>query len=319
MPICAAWGGIFLLALQGCSGGEPNTTPVDTSDMPEGCVRADAFEQSAMRADLTWLASPELDGRAPGTGGDIAARTFIADRFACLGLTSTIQSFTDSEGDDTANILAIIPGTDLAAEVVVVTAHIDHFGDGLLGANDNASGVAGLLAVAHAMHDSGPPRRTVILAAVGSEEYGFNGSRYLMQHPPTGIDADRIVFNVNLDMIGSYRQTGVVYALGATSGTYGKTALKGLEAAYTGLDIVYGWGSDQSDNVTFCSVGIPYLFFWTEDNACYHDTCDTADRIDYPHLSQIARLVYDVVLDVANTSTDLAGAVRPGVDVCQAD
>lgn len=301
-----------LLLLLGCA----DDPPIDTNGAPSGCSRDDAFDQDALQADLAWLASVELDGRAPGSPGDAAARDFVEARLSCLGLSTTIQAFTDDAGNDTANVLAIIPGTGLADEVVVVTAHLDHFGGGFLGANDNASGLAGLLAIAHAMRDD-VPRRTVVLAAVASEEQGFEGSRYLLAHPPPGIDPDGIVFNVNLDMIGSYRQTGTVYALGALSGTYSKTVVKGLEGAYAGLDISYNWGSAESDNATFCREGIPYLFLWTEDPDCYHDDCDTADRIDYSHLSQIAGLAGAVAAEAASTTTDLAGQVQPGVNVCE--
>jgi hypothetical protein len=83
------------------------------------------------------------------------------------------------------------------------------------------------------------------------------------------------------------------------------------------LDISYGWGSDQSDNVTFCAEGIPYVFFWTEDPDCYHDECDTADRIDYTHLSRIAALAAAVTAEAGSTTTNLLGQVRPGVDVCE--
>ena len=160
-PRSTVQGALTLLsvALSACTEGnrKEDMVRVDTGNAPTGCDRASAFDPEAMRADLTWLASPELDGRAPGTGGDVATRDFVADRFTCLGIPETVQAFTDSEGNDTANILGLVAGTDRAQEVVVITAHIDHFGDGLLGANDNASGVAALLSIAHALQEAAAP------------------------------------------------------------------------------------------------------------------------------------------------------------------
>src|SRR5256885_15698367 len=94
---------------------------------------AKPFDAAAMKADVAYLASPELDGRVPGSDGDRAARAYITQRFECLGLAVAEQSF-----GDTANVIGTIAGeTD---DVIIVGAHHDHLGNRHLGANDNASG-----------------------------------------------------------------------------------------------------------------------------------------------------------------------------------
>lgn len=283
-----------------------------------------AFDEAAMRADVAYLASEALDGRAPGTPGDDAARAFLHDRFACLGLRplpgapSFEQAFTDSEGHETANVVGYLPGADAgdASDIVVVSAHFDHLGDGRLGANDNASGVSGLLAIAQALSEAEPTQRTVVFAAFGAEESGMEGAAAFLDTPPEGFSPDDVVYDVNMDMIGTYADTGTVYALGSLAGTEGRAAVAARRAEYPELDVGLGEPSDLSDNEAFCSRGIPYLFFWTEDPDCYHSRCDVPDQLDYPSMVEIARLTGQVAADLADSDADLRGAVAPGTDVC---
>lgn len=285
---------------------------------PEG-----AFDEASMRADVAYLASTDLDGRLPGTGGDGAARAVLAERFVCLGLTpggddGYEKPFTDAEGRETASVFGILEGEDSAfgADVVVLSAHLDHLGGGKLGANDNASGLSGLMNIAEALVDGEPPARTVVFAAFGSEESGYEGAADFLDAPPESVDPADVVYNVNLDMIGSYSSTDTVWALGTMAGTPGRTAVDALAADYPELDIGVDEPSDLSDNYEFCTRGVPYVFFWTEDLDCYHETCDTADRVDYANLVEVARLAGDVVAELASTEADLRAGVQVGADVC---
>lgn len=298
---------------------------VDEGPWPERpeCPAA-AYDPDAMAADVAWLASPELDGRYPGTDGDVAARELIAERFACLGLVSFPgagdyhQAFVDAEGDETGNVLGYVQGAGRHADdLIVVSAHTDHFGDGRLGANDNASGLAGLMAIAQAVAGGPAPDRTVVFAAFGAEESGYEGSLHAMIEPVDGFVPEDVVYNVNMDMIGSYNSTDLVYALGTFRGTAGRDVVDAAMDDYPGLDVGVGDWSDLSDNQTFCARGIGYVFLWTEDLECYHKRCDTADMVDYPHMVQIAELTGDVTTGLANSADDLAGAVTPGRDVCE--
>lgn len=297
----------------------------DSSSLPPACPEAEPYDVATHRDDVFYLAAPKQDGRFPGSDGDYAARAFIANRFACLGLT-TLQSsdwyeqpFVDEAGDETANVIGYIPGTDpdVSSDIILISAHHDHLGDGYLGANDNASGVSGLMAIAQAFMSGPPPARTVIFAAFGAEESGFEGSDYFMSNPPDDFDPADIVYNLNMDMIGSYSQTGEVWALGALEGTEGRAAVEANAGLHPALEVGLDESSDQSDNVSFCERGIPYIFFWTEDEACYHETCDTADRVDYESLSEIAQLTGEVAMELANSDADLRAGVAPGNDVCE--
>ncbi len=294
------------------------------SDEPIDAYGVQVLDEAQLRADVEFLASPKLDGRYPGSAGDESARSLVESRFESAGLLpqwkldSYQQPFVDDDGNDTANVLAILPGADneVGHEIVVLSAHTDHLGDGYLGANDNASGVAALLSIAEIMAENPAPRRTVVFAAFGAEESGYEGSRHFLNHPPAELDPTDIVYNVNLDMIGTYDQTEIVWALGTLAGTPAKEMVKQLRGDYPSLDVGIAEPSDLSDNATFCEAGIPYVFFWTDDPDCYHKRCDTADRLDYSSMAEITALTLSLTAALAGTTEDLAAGVQPGMDVC---
>jgi Zn-dependent M28 family amino/carboxypeptidase len=157
----------------------------------------------------------------------------------------------------------------------------------------------------------------VVFAALGAEETGMEGAAALMDDPPEGYEPSDVVYNVNMDMIGSYSSTGMVHALGTVAGTDGVVGVEAAPADVPDLEVGLGDTSDQSDNFEFCSRGIPYLFFWTEDRDCYHETCDVAERIDARHMVEVARLTGTTTELLAATEADLYAAVRQGADVCE--
>jgi acetylornithine deacetylase/succinyl-diaminopimelate desuccinylase-like protein len=133
--------------------------PVHATD-----VHDKPYDPAGLQAQVAALADPALDGRAAGSEGDAAGRALIRERLKALGLAPSEQAFTDDAGHATANILATLAGSDPDAGIVIVGAHHDHLGKKHLGANDNASGVAAMLAIATALHDQAP-RRTIVFAA----------------------------------------------------------------------------------------------------------------------------------------------------------
>ena len=278
--------------------------------------------RAALQADLDVLADEALEGRLPGSAGDAATRAHLVAEFAAVGLVPAgdagayEQPFVDADGRATANVLGLLVGSDPSVrdQLILVSAHHDHLGPGFPGASDDASGVTGLLHIAGELSRS-PLRRSVLFAAFGSEESGFEGSEHLATHPTT-VDAADIVYNVNLDMIGSLSVTGRVWALGAIEQTVGLDVVLEASAAWPEDVVRYGGASRLSDNVSFCTRGIPYVFFWTPDRACYHRACDTRDRIDIDGLIALSALSTDVVRALADADQDLRAGVAGGRDVC---
>ncbi|RHW18585.1 aminopeptidase [Sphingomonas gilva] len=174
---------------------------------------------------------------------------------------------------ESRNVIAVVPGSDpaLAAEHVVLTAHLDHVGVGKAvkgdaiynGAMDNAIGVATLIEAARQLAVN-PPRRPVLLVALTAEEKGLVGSDYLARHPlPAGGEA---VANVNIDMpILTYAFTDM-FAFGADRSSLGgivEGALKPMNIALTpDPDPAEGLFT-RSDQYRFVQAGIPAVFLKT--------------------------------------------------------
>jgi hypothetical protein len=283
----------------------------------KSCVDGKPFDETVMKEQLAFLASKQLDGRAPGTAGDRAARALIVERFRCLGLVGAGKDGAfelpfEHQGKATANIVGYVEGNDpdVGDQIIYVGAHHDHMGKGMLGANDNASGVVGLLAVAHAvMARPARPKRTIVFATFGAEEEGMVGSYHLAKHPPKALPNEKVVQFINLDMIGSHSSRGVVAAMGALPRLSSRAFLQKLVKNWPKLNVSIGGRARGSDYEPLCKLGVPYVFFWTPDARCYHQKCDTADRIDYARMVDIASLAGALVEQMADTEKDLA-AVR---------
>ncbi len=281
------------------------------ADPAPRCVDDGApYDEATLRTRVELLASEALDGRATGTKADAETRRWIAERFACLGLTAAgtdgYQQPFEAEHKATANVVGYLKGeTD---DIIVVGAHADHLGDGHLGANDNASGIAALLAIAQAVAQHGTPHRTIAFVAFGAEELGLYGSAYFAKHPPDALPLAHVVYDINLDMVGSYASRHAVYAMGTFGKLPATALLDKLLAKHGKLHVGTGGRAERSDHAAFCDAKIPYVFFWTPDKRCYHETCDTADKVDYAHMTEITEVAGDLVLALAATKLDLAAS-----------
>ena len=219
------------------------------------------------------------------------------------------------------NVLAELPGADpaLKSERVVIGAHYDHLGLGgagslapsLIGqihhgADDNASGTAGVLELARvAASHKGDWKRSLVLMAFAGEEIGLLGSSNFASHPTiplTSIDA-----MLNMDMIG--RVAGDKLSIGGvgTSPAF-KPALEDL-GKDSGLVITTsesGYGA--SDHTSFNARKIPVLFFFSGTHTDYHKPSDTADKINGPGAVKVLALVYKLANRIASEPQKLAYA-----------
>jgi hypothetical protein len=267
----------------------------------------------AARATAAALAAGGVDVRALFAPGEADGRPHSR----ALGVRAVVAAEIRHESAATANVVAAIPGRDpaVAGSCVVVGAHYDHLGfggDASLapeqlgtihpGADDNASGVAALLDVARAMAASGPPRRTVVLAAFGAEELGVLGSAFLVRHMPPGCPADSLQLMVNLDMVGRARD-GKVYVDGTGTARGLRELTAALAEAPPRLPLSLAYGGDgygPSDHASFRARGVPVVFLFTGAHGDYHRPSDTPDKLDYDHLAAVARLAYRVTRAAAD-------------------
>ncbi|HEY7783583.1 MAG TPA: M20/M25/M40 family metallo-hydrolase [Pyrinomonadaceae bacterium] len=240
---------------------------------------------------------------------------------------------------NTQNVLAVFEGSDpvLKNEYVALGAHYDHVGVGNAvngdaiynGADDDASGTTTLLAIAEALAKAKTrPKRSVLFVWHTGEEKGLWGSRYFTEYPT--VPLDRIVTQINLDMIGRSKQAGdttarnrslsapnEIYVIGSKMMSSELGALsEAVNREY--LNLTYNYQYDdpadpnrfffRSDHYNYARKGIPIIFFFDGEHEDYHRPGDSADKLDYQKMEQVARTVYMTLWEVANLP------VRPKVD-----
>jgi len=277
------------------------------------------------------LADDSMRGRATLSPEIEKAAAYVAAAFARAGLDPAgeggayIQRFT--VGHDTAaasrrtapNVVGLLHGRDpaLRGEVVAVVAHMDHVGvagrdrgcsavgaDSVCnGADDNASGTAGVLALAEAFAaQEVQPRRSILFLAVSGEERGLLGSRAFVARPSVPLDS--MVALVNLDMIGRNRSDSV-YLNG-----WGKSTISDLvrELAAQHRELGLAVGPDEedrpqtpgdSDHFPFQRQGVPYVFFYAGGHPDYHAPGDEPARLDADKAARVARLAFYTMWEVA--------------------
>ncbi len=211
------------------------------------------------------------------------------------------------------NVVGRLPGTDpaLAHEIVVVGAHYDHVGRGGQGsldpraggeihngADDNASGTAGMLELAQAFCQSGQrPRRTILFMGFSGEERGLLGSEHFVTHAP--VPMKDVVAMVNLDMIGRLRDGSLEVGGVGTSPGFRALAEQALTAQ--GLKASYdpsGYG--PSDHASFYGAKVPVLFFFTGLHDDYHRPGDDFDKFEAAGASKVARAAFLCAEAIAN-------------------
>ncbi|MGR4863028.1 M20/M25/M40 family metallo-hydrolase [Caulobacter sp. LARHSG274] len=246
--------------------------------------------------DVRILSADDMQGRGVGTPGGAKARAYILQRFGQIGLApqggrfERPFSFKTKWGKTVqgVNLVARIPGASSSDKVLVVTAHYDHLGikGGQIynGADDNASGVAGLLAVAEAFR-ARPPAHTVLIVALDGEESGLKGAKALVADPPAPLAT--IGLDVNFDMI-SKNAKGELYVSGAGPQPYLKPVLDQVVRTAQ-VTLKQGHDTDatgkadnwtlQSDQGAFAAQGVPWVYFGVEDHPEYHQPTDDFDTL----------------------------------------
>ncbi len=233
----------------------------------------------------------------------------------------------------TANVVGLIGGSDpvLKSEVVVIGAHLDHLGMGgpgslarssapaiHPGADDNASGTAGVLQLARyfgrrkeeggRMKQAGPPssfiphpssllRRSLLLICFSGEELGLLGSDYYIKHPL--VPLEKTVAMINMDMVGRLRDDKLAVIGSGTAKEWDKL-LEDVNrtAGFTLARNESGFGA--SDQQSFYAHNIPVLFFFTGTHPDYHTPTDTADKINPEGEARVLEMVAACAERIAN-------------------
>lgn len=270
----------------------------------------DTITADQLRTHVSRLASDSMRGRAtPSPELDEAAH-YLVETMANSGIAAgpsgarTLTVACGPGGEDAFNVIGLRPGT--TDEVVMVTAHYDHVGEApsgddriFNGANDNASGVAAMLAVAHALARAPTqPRRTLAFVAFCGEEHHFLGSKAFTESPPFPLD--RVVAVLNLEMLGHPDPadprrawvTGHAYSTLHDWLDRGGADERVTFVSGKAIGPVEGDAFERSDNLPFASSGIvAHTIAAGPLDEHYHAVSDETSRVDFDAMVPIVRSI----------------------------
>jgi len=275
-----------------------------------------------------------IGGKAIFDGFESAAkkRQYMFDENSKVSLTIDLSR----KEVQAYNVVGILEGSDrlLKNETIIVGAHYDHLGrggEGSLaprsgeihhGADDNASGTAGVLELARLFTSRRvKPRRTIVFMCFSGEEEGLLGSSYYVNHPVVPLAST--VAMINMDMIGRMKARKLIIGgvgtakewrdlIGSGNMTQAVkiTSTSDTAAPAGTFDLTLqedGYG--PSDHSSFYSRQIPVLFFWTGTHNDYHKPSDTFDKINYEDEVRVLSLVARIVRDLDNAEKRLTYSV----------
>lgn len=275
---------------------------------------------AGLRKHVTRLASDSMRGRATPSAQLDEAAQYVAVTLAEGGIASgpsgnrKLTVACGPGGENAFNVLGMLPGT--TNEVVMLTAHYDHVGEApggddriFNGANDNASGVAAMLTLAHALARAPTQsRRTIAFVAFCGEEHGFRGSTAFAGAPPFGLDT--VVAMFNLEMLGHPDPadprrawvTGHAYSslhdwLDRGGAKDGVTFVPG-----TSIGPLEGDAFERSDNLPFAARGvIAHTIAAGPLDEHYHAVSDETSRVDFEAMVPIVRSIARAVDSLARS------------------
>lgn len=292
---------------------------------------------------VQFLASDELEGREPGTNGGNIAASYISSMMYNLGLIpySKNQSsdrelhdyyqkfsfFRLSKGDSIINtldksykdfmyeqeiqginVIGILPGID-TAKYVIVGAHYDHLGmhgDSIFyGADDNASGVAGVLSLAEKWIESKiKPNINIVFACWTAEEKGLIGSEYFAKHTA---NPEKLILYINMDMISRSAPEDTlrnILSIGTRKSDlmlriFSEESNKKFSQPFN-LDLWEVDGHSGSDYASFTAINVPVMTFFSGFHDDYHSPRDIYKKTDPDKMYNVLKLVNGILFYYIN-------------------
>jgi len=255
----------------------------------------------------TELASDAMQGREIFTPGINIASTFIENEFKTIGLDfyADLKDYKqqfEAKGKSANNVIGILPGKSKPSEYVVFSAHYDHLGmidygsDKVYnGANDDASGVTAVIALAKYFKALNNNERTIIFVTFTGEEVGGYGSAFFSQN----INPDNVVAMFNIEMIGTESKwnKNSAYITGFEKSDFGTILQKNLQGSnfnfyqdpYPQEQLFY-----RSDNARLAAVGVPAHTISTskmDSEPNYHKASDEVSTLDLDNMTEIIKAI----------------------------
>ncbi|MBA6154518.1 M28 family metallopeptidase [Gelidibacter maritimus] len=316
-----------LLIMVSCKNQSQKTTQNSNNDLAvveiESAIEPLNFVTSAeLKETVYYLASDELKGRATGSDGIEKAAVYIEDKFKSYNVAPYFETYRDhykAKGMDASNVVGYIEGNDpeLKKEFIILGAHYDHIGvvkavDGdsiANGANDDASGVAAVLAMARYFADKKNNKRSILFTLYSGEEIGLLGSKHLAER----LQED----NINLYTMTNFEMMGV------------PMVDKDYEAYFTGFDLS-NMAVKMNDYVNFKLLDqLPqakeFQLFYRSDNYPffkvfnkpshavstfdftnfdhYHKVGDEAELMNYEFMADLVNKLIPAYEAMSNTTT----------------
>lgn len=303
-------------------------------------VQAQQIKMPKLGKNLTskeiveYLASDALQGRLGGTKGDTLASDFIYAQMKKLGLNPVKQEFTVKRGNVvTFNVYGKVEGS--TGKYIVIGAHYDHLGLGGKeigsrrpdtvavhnGADDNASGVAGMLYLAKHYAKEKNLEHGFIFVAFGAEERGIVGSKHFAEN----IDPKKVVAMVNFDMIGNLRNNAITLGGTGTAKEMDDIIYWAEKENWNALKITRSaQGHGPSDHTSFYAKNIPVFYITTGATEDYHTPDDDSHKIKWGGIDSVANFVkclvnqiqkYPQGLTFTDTGSPEASPMRGGFKV----
>ncbi len=290
-------------------------------------------DMSRIKKDIVYLSSDKLMGRFPGTKHELKAANYIAKEFKKLklepiaGTNSYLQDFPfkistnphasedQTEPKGTAhNVIGFLNNN--AEYTIVIGGHYDHLGLGTggnsldanpqnkihNGADDNASGTAGVLELArYYVNNNIKEKHNYLFIAFSAEEEGLLGSKYFTNNPTLALN--KISFMINMDMIGRLNETTnrIVISGVGTSPSIPKALLANENNLVKYKADSAGMG--PSDHSSFYLKNIPALHFYTGTHTDYHKPSDDADKINFTGESHVLNFIIKITEELAKEDT----------------
>jgi len=275
---------------------------------------------------ISYLSSDELQGRATSTRDELKAAKYIAEKFKAMGLepkgtkayyADYLYKYNGNIHDTSTALLPFKKGRNVVAFIdnqadytIVIGAHYDHLGlgydhnsldanpEGIIhnGADDNASGVAGVIELARYFSLNGIKENyNFLFITFSGEELGLLGSKKWCENPTYPLN--KINYMINLDMIGRLNDSTkklLIYGIGTSS-----EWTTAIEKANHYFSVKYdSAGVGPSDQTSFYLMGIPVLHFFTGQHSDYHKPTDDAYKVNIAGESKVLELIVDIIQDL---------------------
>jgi len=266
------------------------------------------ISEELVKKHLYSLSSDLMEGRKAGTEGIEKAAQYIENEFKRIGLKKfknleTYRQVFKKKDLSLFNIIGFLEGKSKKDELIVISAHYDHLGikksgegDVIFnGANDNASGVAAVLALAEYLSEKNYNERSVLFVAFTAEEMGLIGSNYFGKN----INPEKIIAGINIEMIGKESPFGpkTAWITGFERSDFGKIIQQNLINSnykvypdpYVNFNLFF-----RSDNASLARLGVPAHTFSTspmDKDLDYHKVSDEASTLDPYTISETIKAI----------------------------